>query len=141
MKRADIVAEARKWLDVPFMHQGRNRQGVDCVGLVQMVGDAFDIEYDDMVGYARAPTDLKFLLHLKKYMSIAPIGGNKIGMVGTFRQSKFPCHIGIFASDEAGRITLINSRVDRRKVVEEIWIDNENSFNLVSLLQFPGLED
>jgi cell wall-associated NlpC family hydrolase len=29
-----IVAEARRWLGVPFVHQGRTRFGVDCIGLV-----------------------------------------------------------------------------------------------------------
>lgn len=29
-----VIAEARSWLGVPFLHQGRSRDGVDCVGLV-----------------------------------------------------------------------------------------------------------
>jgi len=28
-----VVQEARAWLGVPFMHQGRTRHGIDCVGL------------------------------------------------------------------------------------------------------------
>lgn len=34
---AAIVAESRRWLDVPFQHQGRSRYGVDCIGLVLCV--------------------------------------------------------------------------------------------------------
>ena len=33
-----IVAAARTWLGVPWRHQGRTRQGVDCAGLVVLVG-------------------------------------------------------------------------------------------------------
>lgn len=35
-----IAEEARSWLGVPFMHQGRSRRGVDCAGLVIVVGRA-----------------------------------------------------------------------------------------------------
>jgi cell wall-associated NlpC family hydrolase len=30
---AQVVSEARTWVGVPFRHQGRDRNGVDCVGL------------------------------------------------------------------------------------------------------------
>ena len=30
---AQVVREARTWVGVPFLHQGRSRNGVDCVGL------------------------------------------------------------------------------------------------------------
>lgn len=33
----DVVAEARAWLGVPFLHQGRSRNGVDCIGYVAAV--------------------------------------------------------------------------------------------------------
>jgi cell wall-associated NlpC family hydrolase len=33
-----IVSAARSWLGVPWRHQGRTRQGVDCAGLVVLVG-------------------------------------------------------------------------------------------------------
>lgn len=33
-----IVEVARSWLGVPFLHQGRSRRGVDCAGLVIVVG-------------------------------------------------------------------------------------------------------
>lgn len=29
-----LVAEARDWIGVPFLHQGRSRHGVDCIGFV-----------------------------------------------------------------------------------------------------------
>lgn len=31
---AELVVEAREWLGVPFLHQGRTRNGVDCIGFV-----------------------------------------------------------------------------------------------------------
>ncbi len=35
-----IIIEARSWVGVPFLHQGRSRRGVDCAGLVIVVGRA-----------------------------------------------------------------------------------------------------
>ena len=29
-----MLDEARRWIGVPFLHQGRRRTGVDCIGLV-----------------------------------------------------------------------------------------------------------
>lgn len=40
MTPQQIITEARSWLDVPFLHQGRSRRGVDCAGLVIVVGRA-----------------------------------------------------------------------------------------------------
>ncbi len=40
IRGADIVMEARRWLGVPFQHQGRTKFGVDCVGLVLCVRHA-----------------------------------------------------------------------------------------------------
>ena len=52
-----VVNEARSWVGVPFRHQGRDRNGVDCVGLpivvlhsLGAVGDDFEIR-----DYARLP--------------------------------------------------------------------------------------
>jgi len=34
---SNIVEEARTWVGVPFRHQGRSRQGIDCIGLPIMI--------------------------------------------------------------------------------------------------------
>ncbi len=40
IRGTDIVTEARRWVGVPFQHQGRARFGVDCIGLVICVRNA-----------------------------------------------------------------------------------------------------
>ena len=32
-----VVAAARGWIGVPYLHQGRSRSGIDCIGLVLQV--------------------------------------------------------------------------------------------------------
>lgn len=41
--RDAIVAEALTWRGVPFLHQGRTRAGVDCIGLGIKVGEALGL--------------------------------------------------------------------------------------------------
>jgi len=51
----DIVEAARSFLKVPFRHQGRNRLGLDCLGLVIMSAELAGVELEDLKGYARVP--------------------------------------------------------------------------------------
>lgn len=58
MNRAEVIAEARRWIDTPFSHQGRTRGlGCDCRGLVGgvavslgLVPDSWWAEFDAMFG-------------------------------------------------------------------------------------------
>lgn len=52
-----VIDEARKWLGVPFHHQGRVRAGVDCIGLVVVVLRALNVmpEGADPADYGRSP--------------------------------------------------------------------------------------
>lgn len=40
MRGAEIAQEARSWAGVPYLHQGRSRLGVDCIGFVICVRSA-----------------------------------------------------------------------------------------------------
>ena len=46
-----IIAAARAWLGVPWRHQGRTRQGVDCAGLVVLVGREFGLAAYDTFAF------------------------------------------------------------------------------------------
>lgn len=55
---AALVTEARRWIGVPFQHQGRTQYGVDCAGfvvaLMRSVG-ALPADFEDVHNYARRP--------------------------------------------------------------------------------------
>jgi len=53
--RAAFLSEARSWIDVPWVHQGRNRYGVDCIGLVLVTCWALALTDYDISGYGRTP--------------------------------------------------------------------------------------
>ena len=54
--RSDIVAAARAYLGVPYMHQGRTRHGLDCIGLVIRVAHDLGLSDYDIDGYKRVPS-------------------------------------------------------------------------------------
>lgn len=58
MSAADVIAIARSWLGVPFVHQGRSRLGVDCAGLIIEVmreADCLPAGFTSPRAYGRAP--------------------------------------------------------------------------------------
>ena len=58
--REQFLAEARSWIGTPWLHQGRNRYGVDCIGLVLVTAWALGLTDYDVKGYGRVP-DADFL--------------------------------------------------------------------------------
>lgn len=66
-----VVLTARSWVGVPFRHQGRSRDGVDCVGLPIVIGAALgvfppSVLATDMTNYGRLPTG-EIIERLREY--------------------------------------------------------------------------
>lgn len=55
LTRNNVLDQARSWLGVPFLHQGRSRVGVDCVGLLIAVARSVGYEVMDLDAYKRTP--------------------------------------------------------------------------------------
>jgi cell wall-associated NlpC family hydrolase len=56
IKRADIVAAARSYIGVPFVHQGRTKvHGLDCLGLIWAVAKDVGYDYQMRNDYTPAP--------------------------------------------------------------------------------------
>lgn len=74
MRRAEIVAEARRWLGTPYHHEGRVLgHGVDCIGLVLCVAQACGVAVDEQTGYARVPDEARLLAGLDRYALRVPL--------------------------------------------------------------------
>lgn len=139
MNRDEIVEAARAWKGVKWAHMGRNRMGVDCVGLVVKVAEHFGISHHGSEGnYRRTPQgDDSLVRILTSQMDIKrpPL---KFGMVVILRDTTQPCHVGIIG-ERYGELSLIHASVLKREVYEEPWKYWSPRFRMA--LDYPGVED
>lgn len=56
MNASELIDECRKWLGVKWQHQGRTRNGIDCVGLPIVVANDLGISDFDINQYSRVPS-------------------------------------------------------------------------------------
>ena len=117
MEHVDI---ARSLLDVPWEHQGRDPSiGIDCVGLLVLSFKAKQQPADR--SYARHPQHGALEARLEYHFG-PPVTddirvGDVVAMAGSVR-SRTVRHVGIIASNESGRLTLIHTDSIVGKVVE-----------------------
>lgn len=135
--REDVIAEARKWIGTRWVHQGRSPVGIDCAGLLIMVGTALGFAPEDMFGYRRSPDGKTFREHIFKQTAFEP--QPRPGSIGLFREARFPTHCGIFAEQD-GNLTLIHAYMPYGRVVEEPFLHDWPQ-KLVAVRNFEGLAD
>ena len=109
----EIVEAARKYLDVPYHHQGRNRRyGIDCVGILEIVADDLGMFF---------VSENKYKLHARPgvlHDALLANGCEEIskeeatsGCIATFWYEKreVDYHAGILVIPESGEWSLIHS--------------------------------
>lgn len=128
VSRGAVVMAARKYLGVPFVHAGRNMNGIDCVGLLIKTGqDVGMFEWDD-VDYGPAVDPDRLVREVEMFCS--PVDG-PIGKADVllFNILGYPQHVGIVT--EAGSVdcpaSFIHAYQTVGKVVEHeldcSWLD------------------
>jgi len=137
--RAAIVAEARKWLGVRFRHQGRGPDGIDCAGLLVMVGRALGIPVTDDLGYRRIPDTARLKQVLLANLRHKPIPERLLGDVlllkDPIRQGHM-YHLGI--QTDLGFIHAYG-RADVKRVVE-LPMSPDWAAAIVGAFEYPGIE-
>jgi NlpC/P60 family putative phage cell wall peptidase len=96
--RSEVVAAAREWIGVPYMHQGRNRFGVDCVGLLIVVARGLGLTSYDVTGYSRVPHAEFLRTECDRMMGRIPIDERQPGDVVLMRFKREPQHLA-FVTD------------------------------------------
>lgn len=137
VSRATVVEAARSWISVRWRHQGRTRDGIDCVGLVVVVCRDLAIWDYDVAGYPREP-DGSFMSHFFAAGGVRiPLLQAAPGDLILFRDSIYACHVGFVASSPFG-LTLIHAHTSRRCVLEEP-LAGEWRKNWVAAIALPGI--
>ncbi len=145
MTRADVVAEARSWIGTRFRPKGRSRLGVDCVGLLVMVGRAFGVPHEDEQHYTDWPDPERRMLALFDRFMVRrlPSEATWDGTVGVFPTARrLPGHVGIFTTRHGVR-HLVHAAANQRTVLEQPFDSDPatRSMLVVARYAFPGLED
>lgn len=123
--RQKVVDVARSYVGVSFRLYGRDRTGVDCVGLLYCIGKDLGIEAANDTNYSIQPEPAKLQKMLDAYTMPVPMNPPRTGRVLKLRQMLFPMHIGILVV-EHGRLSVINANVKKRRVVEDGWEEWQN---------------
>lgn len=140
--RDDILKEARSWINVPFKHQGRTRNGVDCVGLVVVVCRALGVSSYDSTVYSRRPSEdiSQFLGHFRENCIELPKWTDaKPADLLVFSHRGLPCHVGFRSSIQ--RSPAVIHSVAAYRCVRETPLTNEWLDSVKFAFQLPNLTE
>lgn len=139
--RDEIVAEARKYLGVRWVHQGRSMLGLDCIGLPIVIAQAFDIVGEIEHDYPRLPdgTFVKSFTDMAEMVN--PMSAMQPGDILLFAERSHMCHCGIL-TDYRNEPGVIQAAAAYRKVIETPLQNMPAVFGRPRFVfKFPGLED
>jgi len=138
--RDGVVNEAKKWIDVPWRHQGRNKLGIDCAGLVILVGKSLGLVDYDTTNYQRRTHGQDFINHFRKNMKEKPIIDALPGDILLFRDKQYPCHCAI-VGEIRDMLTIIHANALRKKVIEERLNQGDWLGRRMACFKYIGLDD
>lgn len=136
--RSKIVEEARTYLGDRWRHQGRTHDGIDCAGLIIVVGNKLKLIDYEAGNYPRRTSGGMFCDYFAEAGLITKsIPRAEPGDILLTKDSDLPCHCG-FVTMKRGKLHFLHATAARRKVVEEPlehWLPKATH-----LFEFPGLE-
>lgn len=110
--RDAIVAAARSWVGVPFRHQGRTRDGVDCLGMVigvaEAVGFRVPAHVRDARDYERQPNAGTLRAGLDGLLVPVARSGAGPGAVLLMAYSRTPQHLAVVTRRRGDELTIVH---------------------------------
>lgn len=117
-----FAAIARTYLGTPWKHEGRTRNGIDCVGLVLVAAREAGLTVpEDVTNYARTPTRADLLRRFEEHCVHKDLKNVAVGDILVTRDESvlLPCHCGIVA-ERHGEFRFIHAYARSRKVIESM---------------------
>lgn len=132
--RERVIEVARSYLGVKYLHQGRNRAGIDCAGLIVCMAHDLGIAYDEGTpNYARTPDGRALLRTLDQHALRLPIFLSGFGDILVLRFVEDPQHLAIKTN-----LGIIHCYAAAEKVVEhrlaDVWAKK-----ILACYAFPGV--
>ena len=113
--RDKICSEARSWIGVPYMHRGRTRNGVDCIGLVVEVYRAVHgMDFGPLV-YSNEPTTREVYAQLRGRARRIAEGDVLPGDLVLMSWGDRATHFGIVTEDQVVHVSRIAGKVIAQK--------------------------
>lgn len=146
MTREEVIAYARGWIGVPYLHQGRTRAGVDCLGFAINVGwwcGAIPHTFDRN-DYERSPDGTLFAECDERLIRVP---GPRLGCWAVMRFAEEPQHIAIVADYRYGGFSIIHALQNRQRnaantrgKVAEHRLDGTWRERVIGWFDMPGVE-
>jgi NlpC/P60 family putative phage cell wall peptidase len=135
-RRSEIVDEARKWLGTPYHHQGRVLgHGIDCYGVIEMVGRALGIAIPENIVYSRIPDEKELIGYMDTYAVNIPVSAAMAGDIVIIPFMNRMRHMAILT--DSG---MLHSYEPQGKVIEHA-IDAKWRRLFRRAYQYPGVTD
>ncbi len=134
---AELVEAARSLIGVPWRHMGRNRQRLDCVGLVLIAARAAGLPLAEPAPYARGYRGTAMVDEIAKQAARLQLGEARDGDLVVFSDAIYSCHVG-YRSTLRGLPAVIHARADRGKVVED-WLGVDGAPLPRAAFRFHGM--
>ena len=134
-----IQQAARRYLGKKYRHCGREADaGIDCIGLIDLVGRDIGLDWTLPNGYSRLPDGVTLIQEAHKYLVPVDRDYQPGDVVALFwRNAQYPAHLGIVGQHiTPGNRTLIHTYTLVGKVVEHI-IDENWRNRIVAVFEFP----
>lgn len=115
-----LVTECRRFLGVPFAHQGRLPSvGLDCAGLIIAGARAAGRELVDDTAYTKRP-DTNVLIRCIRQNGMKPVSLSALqpGDLAVFKFDSNPQHVALVTLVDGGGAKIIHAAATNRKVVE-----------------------
>jgi cell wall-associated NlpC family hydrolase len=136
-----IVEAARGFLGARFRHQGRSPAGLDCAGLVILVGRSVGALPGDLdvTAYARRPDGRSLVDHCRRHLDELHLGELSMGDVAVFKIETDPQHLAIVGDYPGGLLSMIHAYAPSHRVVEN-RLDEGWRAQLVGAFRFRQVE-
>jgi cell wall-associated NlpC family hydrolase len=136
-QQAAVVAEARSYKGTRWLHQGRSRAGIDCIGLVIEVAKTVKGWTFDTTDYARQATDETMLRVCRQHLIEVKKTDLQPGDVVVMRFEN-QRHAGLIGDYPApGELSLIHAYARGKKVVVEHRLDSVWLSCVIGCFRFP----
>lgn len=130
---AEVVVKAREFIGTRYRHQGRSREGVDCIGLPACVRAELGLETLDVTDYGRRASDESMLEWCRERMvTVAELQPGDI-LVMAFGTDR---HMAIVGDYPHGGFSIIHAYIDNRCVVEN-RLDESFMARVIGSFRFP----